>query len=136
MGTLLLGRIARIHLEDDVLAHVHAVIIAKLRVREPISIAWVSEAGLRDEIIVNPATTVVASFDSPQAPQLVQSFRLERDAAASAAADRPGTGTGTRALDGSGAAAPGQSPSLHSVPPAAAARSGQPMRRRTSLTGD
>ena len=160
MGTLLLGRIARIHLEDDVLAHVHAVIIAKLRVREPISIAWVSEAGLRDEIIVNPATTVVASFDSPQAPQLdrawlnrlmiaansvrglnltpqlVQSFRLERDAAASAAADRTGTGTGTRALDGSGAAAPGQSPSLHSVPPAAAARSGQPMRRRTSLTGD
>ena len=133
-----------------------------VRVREPISIAWVSEAGLRDEIIVNPATTVVASFDSPQAPQLdrawlnrlmiaansvrglnltpqlVQSFRLERDAAASAAADRPGTGTGTgtRALDGSGAAGPGQSPSLHSVPPAAAARSGQPMRRRTSLTGD
>ena len=42
MGTLLLGRIARIHLDDDVLAHVHAVIISKLRVREPESIEWVS----------------------------------------------------------------------------------------------
>lgn len=160
MGTLLLGRIARIHLEDDVLAHVHAVIIAKLRVREPISIAWVSEAGLRDEIIVNPATTVVARFDSPQAPpldrawlnrlmiaantvrglnltpQLVESFRLERDAAAAAVVEHMAAGAGTRAAEASGTAGPGRSPSLHSVPPAAAARSGQTMRRHASLAGD
>jgi len=111
VGTLLLGRIAAINLDDDVLAHVHAVIIAKLRVREPVSVAWVSEAGLRDEIIVNPATIVVATFDAAKTPpldrvwlnrlmiaansvrglnltaQLLQSFRVERDAAASADAE-------------------------------------------------
>jgi hypothetical protein len=114
VGTLLLGRIARIHLDDDVLAHVHAVIISKLRVREPVSIAWVSEEGLRDEVIVNPSTTVVATFESATppkldrawlnrlmmaansvrglnlTPQLVQAFRLDQDAAASAVDVAPG----------------------------------------------
>jgi hypothetical protein len=124
VGTLLLGRIARIRLDDDVLAHVHAVVISKLRVREPVSIAWVSEEGLRDEIIVNPSTTVVARYDSATTPrldrawlnrlmmaansvrglnltpQLVQAFRLDQDAAASAAAapeaDRDGAARSVR----------------------------------------
>ena len=150
MGTLLLGRIARIDLDDDVLAHVHAVIIAKLRVREPVSIAWVSEEGLRDEIIVNPATTVVTRFASPESqrldrmwlnrlmiaanstrglnitPELVQAFRLEREAAASGA-------HGDTSTDAAGPARP---PSLRSVPPATTARSGQPRGRRASLAGD
>lgn len=150
MGTLLLGRIARIDLDDDVLAHVHAVIITKLRVREPVSIAWTSDDGLRDEIIVNPATTVVTRFDSPESqqldrmwlnrlmimanstrgltitPELVHAFRLEREPAASAA--HVGADTD--------AAGPARSPSLRSVPPATTARSGQPRSRRTSLAGD
>lgn len=158
MGTLLLGRIASIHLDDDMLAHVHAVIIAKLRVREPVSVAWVSEGGLRDEIIVNPATTVVASFESPQArpldrvwlnrlmiaansvrglsltPQLVQSFRLDRDAAASAARDATAAAPGDH--ERSGAAGPDRSPSLHSVPSAPAVPSGQRRRRQPALEGD
>jgi len=74
-----------------------------------VSIAWVSEEGLRDEIIVNPSTTVVARFESAApprldrawlnrlmmaansvrgltlTPQLVQAFRLDQDAAASEA---------------------------------------------------
>ena len=134
MGTLLLGRIARIHLDDDVLAHVHAVIISKLRVREPVSIAWVSEAGLRDEIIVNPSTTVVAQYDSATTPrldrawlnrlmmaansvrglnltpQLVQAFRLDQDAAASAAG--PGAGSGPGPGAGAAAAQPARRASL------------------------
>ena len=49
MGTLDLGRIVHIDLPDDVLAHVQAVIIAKLRVHEPILVGWTTPDGGHDE---------------------------------------------------------------------------------------
>ena len=63
MGTLHLGRIVRIDLPDDVLAHVHAVVIAKLRVHEPILIGWTEPDGRHDEVLVNPSMPVVITYD-------------------------------------------------------------------------
>lgn len=59
----MLGRIVTIDLPDDVLAHVHAVIIAKLRVREPVIVGWVADGGRHDEIMVNPTMPILARYD-------------------------------------------------------------------------
>ncbi|MGR2751287.1 DUF7882 family protein [Agromyces arachidis] len=67
MGSLSLGRIVTVDLPDDVLAHVHAVIIAKLRVREPVVVGWVAEGGHHDEVMVNPAMPVLAQYDDDDA---------------------------------------------------------------------
>lgn len=66
LGTLHLGRIVRIDLPDDVLAHVHAVVIAKLRVHEPILIGWTEPDGRHDEVLVNPSMPVVITYDVDQ----------------------------------------------------------------------
>ena len=66
----MLGRIVSIDLPDDVLAHVHAVIIAKLRVREPVIVGWVADGGRHDEVMVNPTMPVLAQYDDDGEPQL------------------------------------------------------------------
>lgn len=63
MGTLDLGRIVHIDLPDDVLAHVQAVIIAKLRVHEPILVGWTTPDGGHDEVLVNPSMPIVIRYD-------------------------------------------------------------------------
>lgn len=63
MGTLDLGRLACIDLPDDVLAHVQAVIIAKLRVHEPILVGWGVADGGHDEVLVNPSMPIVIRYD-------------------------------------------------------------------------
>jgi hypothetical protein len=70
LGTLMLGRIVSIDLPDDVLAHVHAVIIAKLRVREPVIVGWVADGGRHDEVMVNPTMPVLAQYDDDGEPRL------------------------------------------------------------------
>jgi hypothetical protein len=66
----MLGRIVSIDLPDDVLAHVHAVVIAKLRVREPVIVGWVAESGRHDEVMVNPTMPILAQYDGDDEPQL------------------------------------------------------------------
>jgi hypothetical protein len=63
LGTLDLGRLACIDLPDDVLAHVQAVIIAKLRVHEPILVGWAAPDGGHDEVLVNPTMPIVIRYD-------------------------------------------------------------------------
>ncbi|MGR0219626.1 DUF7882 family protein [Agromyces sp. ZXT2-6] len=70
MGTLMLGRIVTIDLPDDVLAHVHAVIIAKLRVREPVIVGWIVDGGHHDEVMVNPTMPILAQYDEDDEPHL------------------------------------------------------------------
>ncbi|GAA4052619.1 DUF7882 family protein [Agromyces indicus] len=70
MGNLMLGRIVRIDLPDDVLAHVHAVVIAKLRVREPVIVGWIAEDGHHDEVMVNPTMPILVQYDSDEEPHL------------------------------------------------------------------
>lgn len=66
----MLGRIVSIDLPDDVLGHVHAVIIAKLRVREPVIVGWVADGGRHDEVMVNPTMPVLAQYDDGDEPRL------------------------------------------------------------------
>ena len=63
VGSLDLGRLARVELPDDVLAHVHAVILAKLRVHEPILIGWTEPDGRYEEVLVNPSMPMVITYD-------------------------------------------------------------------------
>ncbi|GAA2028486.1 hypothetical protein GCM10009819_10130 [Agromyces tropicus] len=63
MGTLHLGRIVRIDLPDEVLVHVHVVVIAKLRVHEPVLVGWTSPEGTHDEVLVHPSMPVAVTFD-------------------------------------------------------------------------
>lgn len=70
LGNLMLGRIVTIELPDDVLAHVHAVIIAKLRVREPVIVGWVAEGGHHDEVMVNPTMPILARYETDDEPRL------------------------------------------------------------------
>ena len=60
----MLGRIVTIDLPDDVLAHVHAVVIAKLRVREPVIVGWIDDAGHHDEVMVNPTMPILAQYET------------------------------------------------------------------------
>jgi hypothetical protein len=66
----MLGRIVRIELPDDVLAHVHAVVIAKLRVREPVIVGWIADGGHHDEVLVNPTMPIIAQYEAEEEPRL------------------------------------------------------------------
>ncbi|RXZ46296.1 hypothetical protein [Agromyces binzhouensis] len=77
MGTLHVGRITRIDLPDIVLAHVHAVVIAKLRIHEPVLVGWISPEGHRDEVLVHPTMPVVVNYDADDRIGLVRDW-LER----------------------------------------------------------
>ena len=66
----MLGRIVRIELPDDVLAHVHAVVIAKLRVREPVIVGWIADGGQHDEVLVNPTMPIIAQYEAEEEPRL------------------------------------------------------------------
>ncbi|WP_430645704.1 hypothetical protein [Agromyces sp. GXS1127] len=78
MGTLHLGRITRIDLSDHVLAHLHAVLIAKFRVHEPVLLGWTSPDGRHDEVLVHPTQTVLATYDQDEEPRRLDRAWLER----------------------------------------------------------
>ncbi|WP_353827217.1 DUF7882 family protein [Agromyces litoreus] len=63
MGTLDLGRIMRIELPDDLTHHVHAIVIAKLRLNEPILVGWTTPDGHHDELLVHPSMPVIVSYE-------------------------------------------------------------------------
>jgi hypothetical protein len=77
LGTLQLGRITRIDLPDGVLAHVHTVLIAKLRIHEPVLVGWTAADGRRDEVMVNPTMSVVVRYDLDDGVRLDRAW-LER----------------------------------------------------------
>ncbi|WP_400999563.1 hypothetical protein [Agromyces sp. GXQ0307] len=77
MGMLHVGRITRIDLPDAVLAHVHAVLIAKLRVHEPVLVGWTGPDGRRDEVFVHPSMSLVVRYDADDALGLDRAW-LER----------------------------------------------------------
>ena len=64
MGSLHLGRLARIELPDDVLAHVHAVMLAKLRMHEPVLIGWRESDGHHEEVLVNPSMPMIVTYEA------------------------------------------------------------------------
>lgn len=77
VGTLAIGTIARIELDDDALHHVFTVIVAKLRRREPVLLNWTDQDGLPEFSLVNPTTEVTATYDDQELGALDQK-RLER----------------------------------------------------------
>ncbi|GGI48608.1 hypothetical protein BCL57_003311 [Agromyces flavus] len=77
MGSLHLGRLVRVELPDDVLAHVHAVILAKLRVHEPILLGWTQPDGRHEEVLVNPSMPIVITYDNDEERRLDRRW-LER----------------------------------------------------------
>jgi hypothetical protein len=105
LGTLHLGRIVRIDLPDDVLAHVHAVVIAKLRVHEPILIGWTGPDGRHDEVLVNPSMPVVITYDLDEERRLDRRWlnRLMMSANAVQGLQlRPGLLEALRSIEGAG----------------------------------
>ncbi|MGR0318283.1 DUF7882 family protein [Agromyces sp. ZXT2-3] len=82
MGTLHLGRLTRIDLPDAALAHVHAVLIAKLRVHEPVLLGWAMPDGRRDEVLVHPTLSIVVRYDEDDSCRLDRAWveRLMRAA--------------------------------------------------------
>lgn len=77
VGTLMIGTIAGIELEDDALNHAFTVIVAKLRRREPVLLNWTDPEGTPEYVLVNPTTEVTASYDDQQLGELDQQ-RLQR----------------------------------------------------------
>ncbi|WP_438855174.1 DUF7882 family protein [Agromyces sp. M3QZ16-3] len=71
------GRITRIDLPDAVLAHLHAVLIAKLRVHEPVLLGWIAPDGRRDDVLVHPSMPLVVRYDAEDPAALDRSW-LER----------------------------------------------------------
>ncbi|SDH59368.1 DUF7882 family protein [Agrococcus jejuensis] len=77
MGTMHYGNDeAGIQIDDDVLAHVAAVVVAKLRRREPFLLTTVS-AGGRESVWIHEASTLRWAYASDVAAPLDKA-RLER----------------------------------------------------------
>ncbi|MBM7505349.1 hypothetical protein ACFPER_17825 [Agromyces aurantiacus] len=114
MGSLHLGRIVRIDLPDDVLAHVHAVIIAKLRVHEPVLVGWTEPDGRHDEVLVNPSMPVVIRYDVDEERTLDRRWLNRLMISANAVQGlqlRPDVVEALRAIEGEAAGAAPASPS-------------------------
>lgn len=77
VGTLAIGTIARIELDDDTLHHVFTVIVAKLRRREPVLLNWTDQEGLPEFSLLNPTTEVTATYGDQDLGELDQA-RLQR----------------------------------------------------------
>jgi hypothetical protein len=77
VGTLMIGTIARIELDDDALHHAFTVIVTKLRRREPVLVNWTDPEGSPEYVLVNPTTEVTASYDDQGLGELDQK-RLQR----------------------------------------------------------
>lgn len=63
MGTLHIGHEASVHLDEDLLEHVFAVLVTKLRRHEPVLLEWLDPDGHTEQMLVNTATLVRAEFD-------------------------------------------------------------------------
>jgi hypothetical protein len=72
VGTLMIGTIARIELDDDALHHAFTVIVTKLRRREPVLVNWTDPTGSPEYVLVNPTTEVTATYDDQDLGELDQ----------------------------------------------------------------
>ena len=70
MGVLVLDRSAEIELDDRRLEHVFAVMIAKLRRKEPVVLSWTDDRAQAHQAYVHPAALVRAEFDAAERPGL------------------------------------------------------------------
>ncbi|MBM7503881.1 hypothetical protein ACFPER_10365 [Agromyces aurantiacus] len=66
MGLIRIDRVAAIELDDGLLDHVFAVIIAKLRRHEPVLLQWVDPEGHSQQVFVNPSCALIAQFGTEE----------------------------------------------------------------------
>jgi hypothetical protein len=64
MGVLHLGQEAAVNLDDDLLEHVFAVVVAKLRRTEPMLLTWEDSASRFQQFLVPPGTAVRAEAET------------------------------------------------------------------------
>ena len=64
MGLITIDRLASIEIDDELLDHVFAVVIAKLRRHEPVLLQWYDARGRREQAFVNPTRSLIVEFDS------------------------------------------------------------------------
>lgn len=60
MGTLHIGQEATVDLDDDLLEHVFAVVVAKLRRTEPMLLTWEDSASTFQQFLIPPGIAVRA----------------------------------------------------------------------------
>jgi hypothetical protein len=70
MGLITIDRLASIEVDDELLDHVFAVLIAKLRRHEPVLLQWYDERGCREQAFVNPTRPLIVVFDSAERSRL------------------------------------------------------------------
>ncbi|MEI5583859.1 MULTISPECIES: DUF7882 family protein [unclassified Agromyces] len=70
MGSLTIAGLAVIELDDDLVAHLHAVLVAKLRRGEPVLLEWTDGGEHAQQIWVHPSAGVLATYDLPHPPDL------------------------------------------------------------------
>ena len=70
MGTLHIGHDTVVDLDDDLLEHVFAVLVAKLRRSEPVLLRWENAAGQLEQVLVQSAALLRATFDSSHVEKL------------------------------------------------------------------
>ena len=70
MGRLNIGHEASVDLDDELLEHVFAVIVTKLRRHEPVLLEWQDADGHSEQILVGTSALVHAEFAGPRPDQL------------------------------------------------------------------
>jgi hypothetical protein len=70
MGTLHIGQEAVVDLDDDLLEHIFAVLVAKLRRNEPVLLRWENADGRLEQVLVQAAALLRATFDSARTERL------------------------------------------------------------------
>jgi hypothetical protein len=70
MGRLHISHEASVELDDDLLEHVFAVVVAKLRRHESVLLEWDDPDGHTEQVLVNTAALVRAEFASTRPDQL------------------------------------------------------------------
>lgn len=70
MGALHLGHEAVVDLDDDLLEHVFAVLVAKLRRSEPVLLRWENREGQLEQVLVTAAAPLRATFESQRSDRL------------------------------------------------------------------
>lgn len=70
MGTLHIGHEAVVDLDDDLLEHVFAVLVAKLRRNEPVLLSWDDPDGRLEQVLVQAAALLRATYDSSRKERL------------------------------------------------------------------
>jgi len=70
MGTLHLAQEAVVELDDELLEHVFAVLVAKLRRNEPVLLRWENSSGQLEQVLVTAAALLRATYDSARTERL------------------------------------------------------------------